>query len=139
MGIKWTVSIRQIDLRVSKVLDKYNFFQKMPKTETTKFSLYFLANSFVFEKCREPPPNDDQSFCKFVCPLIRYHKTSENKIETLDQWPCLNKHFLVARVKPMTFYGIWWQMTHDIAWHVINYSNMGIKRTASNSSIKIWH
>ena len=48
LGIKLTVLIRQIDLGVSKVFDKYNFFQKLPKTETTKFPLYFWAHSFVF-------------------------------------------------------------------------------------------
>ena len=49
MGIKWTVSIRQIDLGVSKVFDKHNFFQKLPKTETPKFPLYFEQIPLYFK------------------------------------------------------------------------------------------
>ena len=43
MGIKRTVSIRQIDLRGSEPLES----KKMQKTEMSIFPLYFWTNAFV--------------------------------------------------------------------------------------------
>ena len=47
MGIKRTVSIRQIDLWDSEQLDWNKIKQKMQKTEISIFPMYFWANSFV--------------------------------------------------------------------------------------------
>ena len=41
MGIKRTVSIRQIDLRGTEALDPKKIMQKMQKTEMANFPLYF--------------------------------------------------------------------------------------------------
>ena len=50
MGIKRTVSTRQIDLWVSETLESKKMKQKMQKTEMSIFPMYFWANSFVNQK-----------------------------------------------------------------------------------------
>ena len=50
MGIKRTVSIRQIDLLGIKPLESKKIKQKMQKTEMSFFPMYFWANSFVILK-----------------------------------------------------------------------------------------
>ena len=50
MGIKRTVSIRQIDLWVIEPLESKKMKQKMQKTEMSIFPMYFWANSFVILK-----------------------------------------------------------------------------------------
>ena len=50
MGIKRTVSIRQIDIGGSEPLESKKKKQKMQKTEMSIFPLYFWANSFVISK-----------------------------------------------------------------------------------------
>ena len=50
MGIKRTVSIRQIDLWVIEPLKSEKMNQKMRKTDMSIFPLYFGANSFVILK-----------------------------------------------------------------------------------------
>ena len=47
MGIKRTVSIRQIDLWVIEPLKSGKMKQKMQKTEMSIFPLYFWTNTFV--------------------------------------------------------------------------------------------
>ena len=47
MGIKRTVSIRQIDLWGSEPLESNKIMKKMQKTEMTIFPLYFWPNSYV--------------------------------------------------------------------------------------------
>ena len=47
MGIKTTVSIRQIDLWGSDPLESNKMKQKMQNTEMSIFPMYFWANSFV--------------------------------------------------------------------------------------------
>ena len=49
MGIKRTVSTRQISLGLLTSIYKSKNFQKMQKNKTSTFPLYFSANSF--EKC----------------------------------------------------------------------------------------
>ena len=50
MGIKRTVSIRQIDLWGSEPLESKKMKQKMQKTEMSIFPLYIWAISFVILK-----------------------------------------------------------------------------------------
>ena len=50
MGIKRTVSIRQLDLWVIEPLKSEKMNQKMRKTDMSIFPLYFGANSFVILK-----------------------------------------------------------------------------------------
>ena len=47
MGIKRTVSIRQIDLWGSEPLESKKIKQKMQKTEMSIFPMYFWTNAFV--------------------------------------------------------------------------------------------
>ena len=47
MGIKRTVSIKQIDLWGSEPLEPKKIKQKMQKTGMSIFPMYFWANSFV--------------------------------------------------------------------------------------------
>ena len=50
MGIKRTVSIRQIDLWGSEPLESKKIKQNWQKTEMSIFPLYFWANPFVILK-----------------------------------------------------------------------------------------
>ena len=51
MGIKWTVSIWQIDIGVLKVFDKNNV-RNICQNRTNKIFLVFFGKIFVFQKCR---------------------------------------------------------------------------------------
>ena len=58
MGIKRTVSIRQIDLWGSEPLASKKMMQKMQKTEMSIFTMYFWAKSFVILKGKIANLND---------------------------------------------------------------------------------
>ena len=58
MGIKRTVSIRQLDLWVIEPLKSEKMKQKMQNTEMSIFPLYFGANSFVILKGKIANLND---------------------------------------------------------------------------------
>ena len=52
MGIKRTVLIRQIDLWTGKPFPRNEIRHKMQKTKIRTFPFVFLANSFIFKKCK---------------------------------------------------------------------------------------
>ena len=58
MGIKRTVSIRQIDLCGSEPLASKKMMQKMQKTEMSIINMYFWVNSFVILKGKIANLND---------------------------------------------------------------------------------
>ena len=70
MGIKRTVSIRQIDLWGSEPLESKKIKQNWQKTEMSIFPLYFWANPFVILKVVATLKT--KSFPKKLCFFLKF-------------------------------------------------------------------
>ena len=83
MGIKWTVSFRQIDTMVQKTILKWFSYQKFKKTKSAIFPLYFWVNSFVNENIKLAIGFKSKwaLFCIFFIVFVNYNRIYMSGIE----------------------------------------------------------